>query len=722
MVLAQLKCKQYYQEWAKGKLEVEDDVLYQFEQPKAARFRQLRRRVVPVSLRQAIYTGYHASPIAGHVGFYKTYWRVAARYWWPNMYEDVKRAVLDCGHCILGNNVSHRAQQILGSLALDEPFDIIAIDIWIPGVTITKNSVIEDKTSIRSGTLTSLCNMTAFASVAHLDSLEGDVIAKVLMAQIIMPNGLPKLILLDDDSLFKLDLISLLDDMGLPYHTVSAEQHEGILCERFHKYMNKVQRLLGLDTGDHSSWPLNHSFAAYAWNAAPVDGTDIVRSFAAKARHFHFPLDVAEPVERVIGNPGEAALQHLETAFPIWHKQKELLKFLTEDRRSRHLAFANKDRSRREFSTGDLVVIRRQVTSDASTGRPAKLRVRAKGVYKVLEKAGEDSYWVQKIPVLQELNRRPGKKTKQAAWRLSKIPSSVVVHKRIDSSDTRWLQRSAELQNNPLEKNLGFFDFGRYVKAAEGSKHAFEKVNDLLGYEIDFDDSDSEEDEDEAPQDGSNGKPEAAIQVEAGSRIDTTCPMSPATERRNLAKRVEESKDKLFLIKRLRPAHKLASWHLVQVDEEETNWRRAKAEGIYHVRYFVRCLADSRKKKVKECAYWPEIHEFKRDGETMGPIVPTKPSKVDHLLSTKPHRYMWYQDTFNLFEAMIVGPFDFEDGFRVPATAWQALLKTAEESRIYVGAVNRTVPLDKPDHQDKDVKGLFHSHLTLRWNIFEGRG
>ena len=131
---------------------------------------------------------------------------------------------------------------------------------------------------------------------------------------------------------------------------------------------------------------------------------------------------------------------------------------LTEDRRERHTTWANKHRKQREFAPGDLVIVRRQVQSDASLGRPAKLRVRARGPYRVLEKAGDDSYWIQRVPVLQELNRRLGKKQKQAAWRLERIPSSVVVHKRVDSSDTRWVQQTATLQDNPLEHNLGFFD------------------------------------------------------------------------------------------------------------------------------------------------------------------------------------------------------------------------------------------------------------------------
>ena len=64
------------------------------------------------------------------------------------MYEDIGKAVTECGHCILGNNISHQAQQILGSLSMDEPFDIIAIDIWIPGVNLTKGSYLSDRSTI----------------------------------------------------------------------------------------------------------------------------------------------------------------------------------------------------------------------------------------------------------------------------------------------------------------------------------------------------------------------------------------------------------------------------------------------------------------------------------------------------------------------------------------------------------------------------------------------
>ena len=89
-----------------------------------------------------------------------------------------------------------------------------------------------------------------------------------------------------------------------------------------------------------------------------MDGTDIVRSFAAKARTFNFPLDIQEETVRIIGNPGERTIQHVETMFPLWFKQKELLRILIDERRERHTNWANRNKKRRTFSPGDIVVVR----------------------------------------------------------------------------------------------------------------------------------------------------------------------------------------------------------------------------------------------------------------------------------------------------------------------------------------------------------------------------
>ena len=177
--------------------------------------------------------------------------------------------------------------------------------------------------------------------------------------------------------------------MGISYYVAPPEAHNAVLCKRFHRYLNKVQHI-----GAASCL-----FAAYAWNGSPVDGTGIIRSFAAKARTFHFPLDVQmdDEVAR-IPQQGEArTIQHVETIFPLWFCQKELVKLLIDERRTKHREMANQSKKRRTFQPGDLVLVQKQVTSKAAEVKPAKLKLKARGPYTILEAAGENSYFIQKL-------------------------------------------------------------------------------------------------------------------------------------------------------------------------------------------------------------------------------------------------------------------------------------------------------------------------------------
>jgi hypothetical protein len=463
---------------------------------------------------------------------------------------------------------------------------------------------------------------------------------------------------------------------------------------------------------------MNVLFASYSWNASPVDGTDIIRSFAAKARTFRFPLELQEDIHRVTRIPpaeGEHAIQHVETMFPMWYQQKELLKLLNEERRTRHRNMKNKARKKRQFNPGDLVIVRKQVQSKASEGRPEKLVLKAKGPYQVLESAGPGSYWLQKLPVLQGLNRRKGKKVKEAAMRMERIPSTVVIHKRLDSLDTRFAKMDQDLVNNPLEQNLGFFDFGKYHKAAANTDYAFVRVNEMWDEPLDPDTSDDEDthptDQDEdtthtEPDNATTNIPPAQnpdippaqspkrTQPRRNTRQTVTiiAPKTRSQELTELWNKTNTSKDKLFFIRRHETGRDLAEWHLVQVDADEMNTAKAKRHGEYHVRYYIRHQADSQKKKTRECKFWPLLRELQTDGY-LGPIIQVRPSRVDHFLNENPASYVWYQDTINLADTMITGPFNFTTNNIIAPTDWTQLLEHAEDFRVDATNVNKRDPL-----------------------------
>jgi hypothetical protein len=89
----------------------------------------------------------------------------------------------------------------------------------------------------------------------------------------------------------------------------------------------------------------------------------------------------------------------LETMFPLWYRQKELIKTLNDERRRRHRDMMNAGQKQRIFQPNNIVVVRTQVKS--REGQPAKFTLRTKGPYRVIEKAVTSSYQIQKLPAIQ---------------------------------------------------------------------------------------------------------------------------------------------------------------------------------------------------------------------------------------------------------------------------------------------------------------------------------
>jgi hypothetical protein len=158
----------------------------------------------------------------------------------------------------------------------------------------------------------------------------------------------------------------------------------------------------------------------------------------------------------------------------------------------------------------------------------------------------------------------------------------------------------------------------------------------------------------------------------------------------------------MFIIQRPneKNKHAPASWHLVQVDTEETNNRQAKRVGEYHVKYYVRNAMDSRKRLVRNCRYWPFIREIKQPSGEFGDIIVLRPNKVEETLAKKPYTRGWYQDTVNLAEKGIIGPFNFSQNSKnesdcIHPDIWRELEESEEvkSGSVDIDDLNRVTPL-----------------------------
>ena len=88
--------------------------------------------VVPILLRRKLLSHYHAGPTGGHMGEYKTLYRVRLRFFWPKLREDIKEWVRNVStvlHITLGVIVGRNYIFV----ASDNPFLYYALglmDTW----------------------------------------------------------------------------------------------------------------------------------------------------------------------------------------------------------------------------------------------------------------------------------------------------------------------------------------------------------------------------------------------------------------------------------------------------------------------------------------------------------------------------------------------------------------------------------------------------------------
>jgi hypothetical protein len=121
---------------------------------------------------------------------------------------------------------------------MDEPFDVMSMDMWHPGTTLTTTTTTRNQKAILT---MSLCNLTGFVGLAFVLSICSCTMTRLAFSHFFVPNGLPKLVIVDGGSEFKGVLIAMCDQLGTSCYLAPPKAHNSILCKRFHRHLDKVQ-------------------------------------------------------------------------------------------------------------------------------------------------------------------------------------------------------------------------------------------------------------------------------------------------------------------------------------------------------------------------------------------------------------------------------------------------------------------------------------------------
>ena len=196
----------------------------------------------------------HDYPTAEHMGIDTTYNKIKERYYWNQMYDDIREYIKTCDTCQRFGRPERN--EILHSIGIGQPFERIGIDIVGPlPETTRKNKYIVVATEY----------LTKWPEAKALIKADGKSVANFIYEEIICRHGTPKILLTDQGKHFKNELINELCRKFEIRHRFSSPYHPQTngLTERFNKTLCDTLKKTG--ESNMFEWDNNIPSALFAY-------------------------------------------------------------------------------------------------------------------------------------------------------------------------------------------------------------------------------------------------------------------------------------------------------------------------------------------------------------------------------------------------------------------------------------------------------------------------
>ena len=317
------------------------------------------RICIPDTLKTNIIQLAHDNSTSMHLGFHKTWKRVANVAYWKYLKNDVMQYVKNCEDCAISKHYGATLQSSLTPLPVPtEPFQYIAADIMHMPKSNKGNQYI----------LAFICHFSKFLITYALDSTDAKTIADKFVNDLCRWISFPKYLLTDQGSNFKADhLQAILDQykvnkiFSVPYHHQTnglIERSFRTLRQGFRVFCNK----------NPEEWDTYLTSFTLAYNSANQSAIKTSPFFVVYGREPRLPLSAAVEapltdlsVEQLADISGIASSANTSYAIQQrFHKIWELIRENSETAKACMKEAVDKslNTSEADFQKGDLVILK----------------------------------------------------------------------------------------------------------------------------------------------------------------------------------------------------------------------------------------------------------------------------------------------------------------------------------------------------------------------------
>jgi hypothetical protein len=301
---------------------------------------------IPASLISRVLSTYHDSTFSGgHFGIKRTFYKIRDRFFWPNMYNDIKNHILSCIKC-RQHKPSRRKPD--GHLHPIEPphgvWERLAMDYVGP---------VPQSTSGNKYFLVLTDLLSKFVVTKAVPDNTSTTAAKFLLSDVFLIYGVPLEIITDNGQHFSSSLCESLLKLTKCCHikTTPYNPQANGQCERHNATL--VPCLVALSNRSRSNWDDKLAATTFNYNATRHDSTGYTPFELMFARQPRFIADLSSPSNRSHNVPHyHNTMQRFREQVTIAARQNNLKQQTASKQRY------DRYRSNPQYSVGQSVLIR----------------------------------------------------------------------------------------------------------------------------------------------------------------------------------------------------------------------------------------------------------------------------------------------------------------------------------------------------------------------------
>ncbi|CAF1364975.1 unnamed protein product [Rotaria sordida] len=296
----------------------------------------------PATLIPDLLTAYHDHPLSGHFGIGRTWSQLRNTYYWPRMKETIMSYIKSCDKCSQFNVDRRKPPGFLQPIQPpNDVFQILGMDWWGPTVpSLSGNRYVLVVTDRLFGYV--------FATASPTNTAQDT--ARILMEKIILVHGPPDILITDQGTHFKNELLQAISKLVGCTHVFSTPYHPQTNGQTERWNSTFVTQLAKFCNIDQNNWDIFLPCIVYAYNNGIHNSTGFTPyqlAFGRQPRHPFTPPDSTF----VFNKPHDYWMQLLKYRNLALKQAKQNILHQQQVSKTRF----DKNRSHPYFVPGDLV-------------------------------------------------------------------------------------------------------------------------------------------------------------------------------------------------------------------------------------------------------------------------------------------------------------------------------------------------------------------------------